>query len=370
MPGIVTTAPPRKGNQTPISLPWGLLNSCRHTPASLEPDSSAVDLSVLTVRQGSRKGEQRKRQRLLVRRAALEKAGVLHNNSTLPKKGSQPRTTPQPGGVKKGLLTAPPGGLWECDSGFSSEASLPSSGRCSPCFLSNPRKLVALDCEMVGTGPGGRCSEVARCSLVGYHGDVIYDKYIRPLGPVEDYRTRWSGIRKHHLRDALPFREAQREILQILKGRVVVGHALHNDFRALGYDHPREMTRDTSRQRLLRLRAGLPVRASVSLRNLTKKLLNRDIQVRLHYHSYPAGGRLVAEILNEGDWKPVVKVGREGHCSVEDATAAMELYRLVEVQWEQEALSRLPAQDTHSDLSPSHYMNDQYWPEGLNEDCQ
>ncbi|MGH0137075.1 UNVERIFIED_CONTAM: hypothetical protein FKN15_007658 [Acipenser sinensis] len=189
MPGIVTTAPPRKGNQTPISLPWGLLNSCRHTPASHEPDSSAVDLSVLT-------------------------------------------------------------------------------------------------------------------------------------------------------------------ILQILKGRVVVGHALHNDFRALGYDHPREMTRDTSRQRLLRLRAGLPVRASVSLRNLTKKLLNRDIQV-----------------------------GREGHCSVEDATAAMELYRLVEVQWEQEALSRLPAQDTHSDLSPSHYMNDQYWPEdlnmndqywpeGLNEDCQ
>lgn len=344
MPGIVTTAPPRKGNQTPISLPWGLLNSCRHTPASLEPDSSAVDLSVLTVRQGSRKREQRKRQRLLVRRAALEKAGVLHKNSTLPKKGSQPRTTPlppQPGGVKKGLLTAPPGGLWECDSGFSSEASLPSSGRCSPCFLSNPSKLVALDCEMVGTGPGGRCSEVARCSLVGYHGDVIYDKYIRPLGPVEDYRTRWSGIRKHHLRDALPFREAQREILQILKGRVVVGHALHNDFRALGYDHPREMTRDTSRQRLLRLRAGLPVRASVSLRNLTKKLLNRDIQV-----------------------------GREGHCSVEDATAAMELYRLVEVQWEQETLSRLPAQDTHSDLSPSHYMNDQYWPEGLNEDCQ
>lgn len=64
------------------------------------------------------------------------------------------------------------------------------------------------------------------------------------------------------------------------------------------------------------------------------------------------------------------QVGREGHCSVEDATAAMELYRLVEVQWEQETLSRLPAEDTHSDLSPSHYMNDQYWPEDLNEDCQ
>lgn len=73
-------------------------------------------------------------------------------------------------------------------------------------------RLVAMDCEMVGTGPSGRRSEVARCSIVNYYGSVIYDKYILPRHPVTDYRTRWSGIRKHHLEQAVPFEDAQNEV--------------------------------------------------------------------------------------------------------------------------------------------------------------
>uniref|UniRef100_A0A673FF94 Exonuclease domain-containing protein n=1 Tax=Sinocyclocheilus rhinocerous TaxID=307959 RepID=A0A673FF94_9TELE len=73
-------------------------------------------------------------------------------------------------------------------------------------------KLVAMDCEMVGTGPGGKCSEVARCSIVNYYGSVLYDKYILPRNPVTDYRTRWSGIRKHHLQQAVAFEDAQNEV--------------------------------------------------------------------------------------------------------------------------------------------------------------
>uniref|UniRef100_A0A670YN97 Exonuclease domain-containing protein n=1 Tax=Pseudonaja textilis TaxID=8673 RepID=A0A670YN97_PSETE len=74
------------------------------------------------------------------------------------------------------------------------------------------RLMVAIDCEMVGTGPGGRNSDLARCSVVGYYGDVMYDKYIRPLSPITNYRTRWSGIRQHHMRDAVPFKLAQKEV--------------------------------------------------------------------------------------------------------------------------------------------------------------
>lgn len=100
---------------------------------------------------------------------------------------------------------------WEVDSGFS-EASPPASGRSSPCLSSCPTTVVALDCEMVGTGPGGRCSELARCSILDYHGNVLYDKYVRPCQPVTDYRTRWSGIRRHHLHNATPFAQAREEV--------------------------------------------------------------------------------------------------------------------------------------------------------------
>lgn len=113
----------------------------------------------------------------------------------------------------KTLVGASLSECWEVDSGFSSEASPPSSGRSSPCCGGMcPALVVAMDCEMVGTGPGGRCSELARCSLLDYHGNVLYDKYIRPCQPVTDYRTRWSGIQRHHLQNAVPFPEARTEV--------------------------------------------------------------------------------------------------------------------------------------------------------------
>ncbi|XP_037110931.1 apoptosis-enhancing nuclease [Syngnathus acus] len=216
---------------------------------------------------------------------------------------------------------------WEVDSGFS-EGSPPISGRSSPCLSTISASLVALDCEMVGTGPGGRCSELARCSILDYHGNVLYDKYVRPCHPVTDYRTRWSGIRPHHMLNAAPYAQARQEISDILQGKVVVGHSLFNDFRVLGICYPHHKVRDTGATHLLRRLAGFPRRRRVSLKILAGKLLNRHIQL-----------------------------GNKGHCSVEDALAALDLYKLVACQWEWE-LQKLLTE--HHSLA--QYMQDRYWP--------
>lgn len=230
---------------------------------------------------------------------------------------------------------------WEVDSGFHSEASPPTSGRSSPCLSPCPTTVVALDCEMVGTGPGGRCNELARCSILDYHGNVLFDKYVKPCQPVTDFRTRWSGIRKHHLHNATPFKEAREQVLKILEGKVVIGHSVYNDFEALDMVHPGHMIRDTSTMRLLRRLAGFPQERCSSLKTLSEKLLNRNIQV-----------------------------GRSGHCSVEDAQATLDLYKLVEGEWEQEMQRIL--RDNDAPLEPSfassnHYMQDEYWPSDVSE---
>uniref|UniRef100_A0A8C2A9M3 Interferon stimulated exonuclease gene 20-like 2 n=1 Tax=Cyprinus carpio TaxID=7962 RepID=A0A8C2A9M3_CYPCA len=150
-----------------------------------------------------------------------------------------------------------------------------------------PLKYVALDCEMVGTGPKG-------C-------DLIYDKYIKPINPVTDFRSRWSGIRRQDLLHAIPFDQAQKEIVKIITGKVVVGHAIHNDFKVLKYFHPACQTRDTAQIPLLNQKAGLPVNEMVSLKRLTEAIFKKDIQT-----------------------------GKGGHSSVEDAKATMELFKVVE----------------------------------------
>nr|XP_019935124.1 PREDICTED: apoptosis-enhancing nuclease-like [Paralichthys olivaceus] len=233
---------------------------------------------------------------------------------------------------------------WEVDSGFSSEASPPASGRSSPCLSSCPTTVVTLDCEMVGTGPGGRCSELARCSILDYHGNVLYDKYIQPCQPVTDYRTPWSGIQRRHLNNATPFVQAREEIMSILEGKVVVGHSVYNDFEALDILHPCHMVRDTCTTHLLSRLAGFPRKRCPSLKILSAKLLNRKIQV-----------------------------GRRGHCSVEDARATLDLYKLVEGEWEQELQNNLRDDDAPQEpsfASSNHYMKDEYWPDDVTADSQ
>jgi hypothetical protein len=60
---------------------------------------------------------------------------------------------------------------------------------------------IGLDCEMVGIGPDGTQSALARCCLVDFDGKVVYDQFVRPPGYVTDFRTQWSGVRKKDLRE-------------------------------------------------------------------------------------------------------------------------------------------------------------------------
>ncbi|NXL95721.1 AEN nuclease, partial [Alectura lathami] len=292
------------------------------------------------------KKRSRRHQRFMERRALLEQRGLLgprRRPGTQGRPSGPTKVTQRCGKVPKAEVSMSPTPSVDSVAAHRSASSQSdraggTSAGVQPCHPP-PSKYVAIDCEMVGTGPRGRLSELARCSVVSYHGDVIYDKYVLPLLPVVDYRTRWSGVTKRHMESAIPFRAAQAEILKILKDKIVVGHAVHNDFQALKYFHPKDRTRDTSRIPLLNQRAGLPAGASASLKSLARHLLQKKIQV-----------------------------GCRGHSSVEDARTAMELYRLVEVPWEMElACTQPPRPPSPADPSTdSHqYMDDQYWPQDL-----
>ncbi|ELK24200.1 PREDICTED: apoptosis-enhancing nuclease [Myotis davidii] len=219
------------------------------------------------------KRKSRQHQRFMARKALLQEQG-LQSPPPEPEPASSP--PPGPSGALPGTEAASRGRQGpRADSG-----GAPCDRKPSPREAAGPlpSRCVAIDCEMVGTGPCGRVSELARCSVVSYHGDVLYDKYIRPEMPIVDYRTRWSGITRQHMRKAIPFQVAQKEILKLLKGKVVVGHALHNDFRALKYVHPRSQTRDTTYVPNLLSQPGLHTRARVSLKELALQLLHKKIQ--------------------------------------------------------------------------------------------
>jgi DNA polymerase III epsilon subunit-like protein len=170
-----------------------------------------------------------------------------------------------------------------------------------PVFTSKQRKKLQ-------KGLYKEMSVAARCSIVAYDGTVLYDKYINPtIGTrytITNYRTPWSGIKPSHMTGATPFHVARQEILEILRGCIVIGHNIGSDMQSLEiHNIPASQIRDTSFHPTLKKNAG----GSRALKKMSYILLGRNIQMK----------------------------SRVGHCSVEDATATMDLYKLVELEWEQ-----------------------------------
>ncbi|KAK6157350.1 hypothetical protein DH2020_011598 [Rehmannia glutinosa] len=207
-----------------------------------------------------------------------------------------------------------------------SQASKPNplTPTSSDCSLTD---VVAMDCEMVGVSSSGNKSALGRVTLVNKFGNVVYDEYVRPVDYVVDFRTEISGIRPRDLRKGSVdnllhaffiillssccfqrsyciktltknFNVVQKTVAEMINGKILVGHALRNDLKALLLSHPKKDIRDTSEYAPF-LKEG----RSRSLKNLAAEFLNVEIQ--------------------NGE-----------HCPIEDARAAMLLYMKNNKNWE------------------------------------
>jgi RNA exonuclease 4 len=100
--------------------------------------------------------------------------------------------------------------------------------------------------------------------------------------------------------------ECRSRVLELLEGKILVGHALKNDLHALGITHPWYDTRDTAKyEPFMKIRFDDGILWPRKLKELAKDKLGRDVQ----------------------------KLGAS-HSAFEDAKTALDLYKLVRLKWE------------------------------------
>jgi RNA exonuclease 4 len=175
--------------------------------------------------------------------------------------------------------------------------------------LEEQAEYVAMDAEMVGVGPHGCQSALARITMVDWNNEIIYDRFIRPDRHITDYRTFVSGITEADLfdnKEAVDLATCRQEVLDILDGKVLVGHALKNDMKALGIQHCWQKTRDTAKyEPFMKIRFDDGILWPRKLKELCQEKLQREIQ------------------------RP-----GQPHSAYEDALAALDLYKMVRTKWE------------------------------------
>lgn len=181
--------------------------------------------------------------------------------------------------------------------------------------------FVAIDCEMVGVGPDGLRSALARVSLLDWNGNVILDTLVRPDDPVTDYRTFVSGITADdllHGEHVMDFESCRDLVLSYIDGKIVIGHGLKNDFHALQiYHHPWYLQRDTAKYEPFLKKEEDVVDALIPHLDCSRRPKARKLK------------ELVFEKLH----RTIQPFGRV-HDPMEDALGALDLYKLVRIKWE------------------------------------
>lgn len=176
-------------------------------------------------------------------------------------------------------------------------------------------RLFALDCEMVGVGPRGSQSRLARLSIVEESGRIVMDAWVKPQATIVDYRTRWSGVQPSHMSVAYDEKHIQTMAKALINqpNVVIVGHDLRQDLDVL-------KLRKSDLKCLFRDTARCPV---IPLPDGSMPEPGTNIQPRK-----------LKSIFQE-QFAVSIQDGRDGHDSVEDARAALLVYLRHAREWEE-----------------------------------
>ena len=152
-----------------------------------------------------------------------------------------------------------------------------------------PYRLLAMDCEMCQTTEG---MEVTRLTVVDGDRKVVLDSFVKPHNEIVDHLTKYSGITPQIMAECTTrLEQVQVALLRLVRAEtILVGHSLEQDLMVTGLIHLRCI--DTA---VLYPHPRGP-QYRFALRVLSKKYLGR-----------------------------VIQNSSEGHCSQEDAEAALDL---------------------------------------------
>ncbi|KAH7923995.1 hypothetical protein BV22DRAFT_544301 [Leucogyrophana mollusca] len=174
----------------------------------------------------------------------------------------------------------------------------------------SPQRYVSVAAQVVLTGISrDKVPMIARVSITDYRGNILLDTFVRPTQPICDYRHAETGLQFTDLMHAPFFHHVQTSVAELVKGKIIVGHAIWNFLSVMGLNHPAIDTRDLAL--FLPFRRTLRYHGVIALRVLVKHFMERDIGAgyehpleiaRASIDLFRSCETLWEEIVHSGSW--------------------------------------------------------------------
>jgi len=155
---------------------------------------------------------------------------------------------------------------------------------------SSQESVYALDCEMCYTTAG---NELTRVTVIGPDLQTVYETLVKPINPIIDYNTRFSGITEEDMLGVTTtLRDVQAVLLSWFSSKtILIGHSLESDFKALKLIH--DTVVDTSV--VFPHKMGPPYKRA--LKNLSAEYLKRIIQDDVGGHDSAEDAKACMELM-------------------------------------------------------------------------
>jgi RNA exonuclease 4 len=193
-------------------------------------------------------------------------------------------------------------------------------------------RKIAMDCEMMQANIG---QVLGRVSIVNYEGQTVFDTFVCYPEPIKVMNTHqeYSGIRWSDIdpgNGAQPFSEVQAQLIELLRDRIVIGHDIQKDIKAISMNLP---------ARISQLQ-GMPRLAS----SIAFDVTIRDTQKYSGYRRYANPGAHQGPNLKALAQQILGRQIKQGCISsLEDALATMEVYRKAELAIDREQTTKEPS---------------------------
>jgi len=173
------------------------------------------------------------------------------------------------------------------------------------------QRILFLDCEFVGgykelnkQGKWKGTSLLASISIIRYSGDIILNTRVTPTKKIKSYVKWITGFTPQDLRNKRRDIEIIKEVQDLVRGRILVGHDLTSDLEVLEINRKSLLgIRDLSTSIVLKEKMDCD-NDRLKLDNVAEKLLGKTV---LNAHGQ--------------------------HCGLRDVQAIREIYMMIETQW-------------------------------------